>query len=145
MLDDLRTNKQILFDLTANYLEPLDGAYQRLAYLHDLRDSCSGRYVHERLAAVYGPDAVNHVLTECHEEVFERLLEMSLTTQEEDLRRHLDSYSGSLAEKVSRCRAAAISWIPPQSPSYFKELFCSNLNALVVLLLDGSATARSDT
>jgi len=144
MLDDLRTHKQILFDLTANYLEPLNGAYQRLAYLHGLREAASGRYVHDGLAAVYGADAVERVVARCHEELFERLLETSLTSQEEDLRRYLCSCPGSFAENVSRCRTVAPSWIPPQSPSYLKELFCSNLNALLELLLDGSTTAHSD-
>jgi hypothetical protein len=145
MLDDFRTHNQIVFDLTANYLEPLDGSFERLAYLYSLRDSSSGKYVHERLAAAYGAEPVDQVLARCHEEVFERLLEMPLTNQEEDLCRHINSYSGSMAEKVSRCRAVATSWIPSQSPSYLKELFCSNLNALLELLLDDPTKARSDT
>jgi hypothetical protein len=144
MVDVFRTYKQILFDITANYLEPLDGSFARLDYLHSLRES-SGKYVHERLAEVYGADSVDQVLERCHEEVFERLLELPLTAQEGDLRRHLNSYSGSIGEKVSRFRAVAVSWVPPQSPSYLKELFCSNLNALLELLLDDRTTIRSDT
>jgi hypothetical protein len=101
--------------------------------------------VYERLAAAYSAERVAPVLARCHEEVFERLLEMPLTNQEEDLRRHLNSYLGSLAEEVGRCRTGATSWIPPQSPSYLKELFCSNLNALLELLLDDQTRARSNT
>jgi hypothetical protein len=44
MLDDFQTYRQILFDLTANYLEPLDGSFARLAYLSGLWGS-SGKYV----------------------------------------------------------------------------------------------------
>jgi hypothetical protein len=143
MLEHFQTRGQILFDLTANYLEPLNGAYQRLAYLFSLREPSSGKYVHDRLAAVYGVEPVDQVLAHCHEEVFERLLEMPLNAQGEDLRRHISSLPGSLGENVNRCRAIADSWIPPGAPSYLKELFCSNLNALLELLLDDQTTVRS--
>ena len=143
MVDVFRTHRQILSDITANYLEPLDGSFARLEYLHRLRDP-SGKYVHERLTTVYGADSVDQVLARCHEEVFERLLELPLTTQEEDLRRHLKSYPGSMADKISQCRAVAASWVPPQALSYLQELFCSNLNALLELLLDDQRKARSD-
>lgn len=145
MLEHFRTHRQILFDLTANFLEPLNGTFQRLAYLFSLREPSSGRYVHDQLAAVYGEDPVDHVLASCHEEVFERLLEMPLNAQEADLRRHLSSLPGPFEENVNRCREIAKSWIPPQAPSYLNELFCSNANALLELLLERKTTARSGT
>jgi hypothetical protein len=143
MLEHLQTHRQILFDLTANYLEPLNSAYQRLAYLASLRDPSSGIYVHDRLAAIYGPERVDQVLARCHEEVFERLLEMPLTSQEEELRLHLSSLPGSFRENVSRCRETAETWIPSKAPSYLKELFCSNLNALREVVLDNKTKVRS--
>lgn len=143
MLDHFQTHRQILFDLTANYLEPLNGTYQRLAYLVSLRQPSSGRYLHERLGAVYGVEPVNHVLGDCHEEVFERLLEMPLNSQQEDLRRHLSALPGTLEDNVALCRKSAKNWIPPQAPDYLKELFCSNLNVLLELLLNHKSTARS--
>jgi len=145
MLEHLQIHTQILFDLTANYLEPLNSAHQRLAYLFSLREPSSGRYIHERLATVYGAEKVDQVIARCHEEVFERLLEMPLTSQEEDLYNHVASLGGSLNENVERCREAAKDWIPPQAPSYLKELFCSNLDALLELLLTNiKNTAHSD-
>ncbi|HXY01882.1 MAG TPA: hypothetical protein VEI54_13240 [Candidatus Limnocylindrales bacterium] len=144
MLENLQTHRQILFDFTANYLEPLNGAHQRLAYLFSLRDPASGRYIHERLATVYGAERVDQVIARCHEEVFERLLEMPLPSQEEDLRKHLSSLPGSLKENVGRCRETGKDWIPPQAPSYLKELFCSNLKVLSELLADNKTTAHSD-
>jgi hypothetical protein len=143
MLEHFQTHRQILFDITANYLEPLDGAFQRLAYLFSLRESSSGRYVHERLAAEYGLQPVDQLLTHCHEEVFERLLEMPLNSQGDDLRRYLTSLPGSFVENAQRCRETAKNWIPQQAPSYLKELFCSNLNALLEMLLSQKTTARS--
>jgi hypothetical protein len=144
VLEHLQTHRQILFDFTANFLEPLSGSYHRLAYLFSLRDPHSGKYVQERLIAVYGADPVNEVLARCHEEVFERMLEMPLSTQEEELRQYLKTLPGSFPEHASHCRQVGKDWIPQQAPSYLKELFCSNLNVLLELLLDSKTMARSD-
>jgi hypothetical protein len=143
MLEHFQTRRQILFDLTANYLEPLNSAFQRLAFLFSLRESSSGRYVHDRLAAEYGSEPVHQLLAHCHEEVFERLLEMPLNSQGDDLRRYLESLPGSFRENAQRCGETAKNWIPPQAPSYLKELFCSNLNALLEMLVAQSSSARS--
>lgn len=144
MLEHLQTHRQILFDFTANYLEMLNGAHQRLAYISSLRESSTGRYVHERLTAVYGAEHVDQVIARCHEEVFERLLEMPLTSQEDDLNKYLGSLPGPVAGNIGRCREAARDWIPPQAPSYLKELFCSNLSVLLELQTDSKSTVRSD-
>ena len=145
MLENLQTHRQLLFDLTANYLDALSDTVERLAYLAGLRQSTTGRYVHIRLAAVYGAERVDQVLAECHEEIFERLLESSLSSQEEALRRYVSSWPGSFVENVDRCRIVAPNWTPPNAPAYLIELYSSNLNALLQLLLDRTTTARSGT
>ena len=83
------------------------------------------------------------LLAHCHEEVFERLLEMPLNLQAENLRVYLNSSPGSFAENAHRCRETAKVWIPVQAPSYLRELFCSNLNVLLEMLLAQSTSARS--
>lgn len=138
MLENLQTHRQILFDLTANYLDPLPGPFERLAYLSGLREASSGKYVHERLAAVYGGERVDQVTAVCHEEVFERLLEMPLSSQEQALRRYVGSLQGSSAEKMECCARLAAHWVPPKSPSYLTELYSSNLSALLELLADST-------
>jgi hypothetical protein len=142
MLEQFQTRRQILFDVTANYLEPLNSCFERLAFLCSLRDATSGKYVHEGLAAHYGVEAVDEVLGNCHEEVFERLLETRLAFQQEELRKYLSSLQGSLEENVKQCQEASCKWIPPQAPSYLTELFCSNLKALLELLQDRKSTVR---
>jgi len=144
MLENLQTHRQLLFDLTANYLDPLSDTFERLAYLAGLRQSSTDRYVHERLAAVYGSERVDQVLAKCHEEVFERLLETPLSSQEDALRRYVGSWPGSFVENVERCRSLAPRWAPANSPGYLTELYSSNLNALLQLLQDSTTTARSD-
>jgi hypothetical protein len=145
MLEQFQTYQQILFDLTANYLEPLSTAYERMAYLHSLRGESAGRYVHEGLEKLYGADAVNGVIAQCHEEVFERLLELPLNEQGQELRSYLESQSGTFEAKAGACRKNCEKWIPPQAPSYLRELYGSNLNVLLELLLDDRSKARPNS
>jgi hypothetical protein len=142
MLEHLEIHRQILCDLTANYLDPLGGAFDRLAYLAGLRDASSGLYIHNRLAAVYGAEPVNRVVAKCHEEVFERLLEMPLSFQEAGLRGYVISLPGSYLENVEQCRRVAAAWAPPNSPSYLTELYSSNLAALLELIGHSTPIAR---
>jgi hypothetical protein len=145
MLDQFQTHQQILFDLTANYLEPLHSAYERLAYLFNLHEAASGKYVHEGLASLYGAEAVHQVIAQCHEEVFERLLEMPLNAQGEELRAYLGSLPGTFKENAALCRGTCKNWIPPQAPSYLRELYSSNLDVLLKLLLHDKSKARPDS
>jgi hypothetical protein len=142
MLDQFQTAQQILFDLTANYLEPLPTAYDRLNYLASLHAESSGKYLHEKLASLYGADPVDQVISQCHLEVFERLLEMSLKTQGEELRTYLESLPGSIEDNAVTCLKVGQQWIPKQAPNYLKELYCSNLRVLLELLPDGKSKAR---
>jgi hypothetical protein len=145
MLDQLQIYRQILYDLTVHYLEPMAGMYERLAYIASLRDPSTGLYSHPRLSAVFGEESVNRALSGCHEELFERLLESPLSHQEEDLRGYLDTLPGGRQAHARECSAKAQAWIPPQAPDYLKRLFCSNLNALCELLQEKKPKARSDT
>lgn len=142
MLEHLQTHRQILFDLTANYLDALDGVFSRLAYVSGLREPVSGHYVHERLAALYGTERVNEVVARSHEEVFERLLEMPLDSQEGELRRYVRSLPGPFVENLQHCRERAMRWIPPRAPCYLAELYSSNLQALLELLLDSASATH---
>ena len=142
MQNHLQTQRQLLFDLTANYLEPLTDVFSRLAYLAGLRHSATGKYIHDRLAMVYAPAQIDQVLAKCHEELFERLLEMPLSAQEKDLRKFLNSLPGTFEDNVRKYRNGAEEWVPSEAPSYLKELFRSNLNALTEILLDNRSKAR---
>lgn len=144
MQEQLRIHRQILYDLALHYLEPLNGSFSRLAYIASLKNPLSETYVHERLTAVYGPVPVNEALANCHEELFERLLEMPLAQQEEELRRFVGTLpEGSQEEGIKICRKRIEDWIPSEAPSYLKELFRSNLIALLELLHDRNPKVRS--
>jgi hypothetical protein len=143
MLEELSMHRQILADLTSRYLEILPGQFDRLAYLASLRQPSGSSYTHERLSAVYDHDRVSELLRQCHEELFERLLETPLAIQEADLFRYLESLRAATNQNLPACRVELKSLIPPDAPDYLKELFCSNLAALLELLESESSKARS--
>jgi hypothetical protein len=139
----LRIHRQILYDLAIHYLEPLCGNFARLAYLASLKNPTTKIYAHDRLAAVYGPEPVGESLAECHEELFERLLEMPLAEQEQDLRQFVATLPEGAQESIRRCQGRMEDWIPLGAPNYLKELFRSNLTALLGLLRERNSKARS--
>jgi hypothetical protein len=145
MLRQLQIHRQIIHDLSTSTLALMPVLFERLCYLASLRDSSSGQYVHERLAAVYPRDGVQQALAQCHEEIFERVLEISLAAQEQDLRRCLEAVPGGLRVSLKRWQAAEFrdSLLPEDAPVYLKELFGSNLRALLEILLEETPTARS--
>ena len=135
-LTQLQQNRRIIHDLTLSTLARISCLFSRLAYLASLRDISTNVYEHAGLAAIYPRVAVRQALEQCHQEIFERILEMPLLAQEEDLRAHLRSLpNGS--------RNAAMQWrrlesyralLPADSPEYLKELFCSNVRAILEIL-----------
>jgi hypothetical protein len=135
-LTQLQQNRRIIHDLTLSTLSRISSPFSRLAYLASLRDISTNVYEHAGLSAVYPQSAVQQALEQCHQELFERVLETPLVAQEEDLRVHLSSLQiGS--------RKAATQWrrlqtyralLPADSPEYLKELFCSNVRAILEIL-----------
>ena len=134
MLEQLQIHRKILYDLVVHDLEPLKSTYARLAYLAVLKDPATGKYAHEKLAAVYGEERVSEALAKCHEEMFERLLEMPLAQQEEDLRAYIILLPSGTEWNHVQCVETTRAWVPAQAPDYLKELFCSNTGALCELL-----------
>lgn len=145
MLTQLQQNRRIIQDFTATTLAAIPSPFGRLIYLSSLRDLASGRYEHAGLLALHPEEAVQQALAKCHEEIFERILETSLAEQEKDLRACLDAMPGGLRLTVShwqRMEAYRV-LLPEQSPDYLKELFCSNLRALLEILRSESSPAHS--
>ena len=143
MQEQLRIHRQILFDLALHYLEPLPGIFARLAYLAGLQDQRTHRYAQDQLSATFGREPVHETLSKMHEELFGRLLEMSLAKQEEEFRLYVLALPNGLPVDRPGCQALFAGWIPPQSPDYLTELFRSNLNALWELLHEGKSRVQS--
>jgi hypothetical protein len=145
MLTQLQQNRRIIQDFTTTTLASIPSLFGRLIYISSLRDLATGRYEHAGLLALHPGEAVQQALAKCHEEVFERILETPLAEQAEDVRGCLETMPGGLAMTVShwqRMEAYRV-LLPEESPDYLKELFCSNLRALLEILRSECSTARS--
>jgi hypothetical protein len=117
-------------------LAGIPSQFARLTYVASLRELSSGRYEHAGLAALYPEEAIQQALQLCHEQIFERILERPLSEQEEDLRGCLHAMQGGISSAVANWRQMEVYRIllPENSPDYLKELFCSNLRALLEIL-----------
>ncbi|SRR5712692_503145 len=144
-LTQLQQNRKVIQDFTLTTLAGIPGLFARLTYLASLRDLSSGRYEHAGLAALYPDAAIQQSLQLCHEQIFERILESPLASQQEDLRACLAGMEGGLSGAVSHWRRieAYRVLVPEEAPDYLKELFCSNLRALLEILDEDRFPARS--
>ena len=135
-LTQLQQNRRIIHDLTLSTLARIPSPFSRLAYLASLRDISTNVYEHAGLAAVYPHVAVRQALEQCHQEVFERILETPLVVQEEDLRAHLRTLPNGSRKTAAQWRRleAYRRLLPADSPEYLKELFCSNVRAILEIL-----------
>lgn len=145
-LTKLQQNRRVVQDFTVNSLAGISGLFARLVYVASLRDLSSGRYEHQGLAALYPEEAVQQALELCHEQIFERILEMPLEKQLEDLRNCLTAMEGGLATVVSHWRQLEPyrMLLPENAPDYLKELFFSNLRALLEILHEQCNPSHSD-
>ena len=145
MLTHLQQTRRIIQSFTATTLASIPSLFGRLIYISSLRDLASGRYEHAGLQALHPGEAVQQALAKCHEEVFERILETPLADQAEDVRECLETMPGGTAMTVAhwqRMESYRV-LLPEEAPDYLKELFCSNLRALLEILRSESSTARA--
>src|SRR5580700_5432548 len=144
-LTQLQQNRRIVQDFTLTTLAGIPGLFARLIYMGSLRDLCSGRYEHAGLAALYPDEALQQALQLCHEQIFERVLETPLEQQEADLKQCLERMPGGLCTALVHWRRmeAYRVLMPESAPGYLKELFCSNLRALLEILQEACSTVRS--
>lgn len=145
MDDQILRNKGVVQDFTATTLAAIPNLFGRLTYIASLRDLSSGKYEHAGLAALYSPEAIQEALACCHHEIFQRILETPLAIQAEDLRGCLEGMAGPFAATVSHWRQIESYRIllPGDAPDYLRELFFSNLRALLEILDAECSTARS--
>jgi len=130
--DPFRQTRRVTEDFTSKTLAAIPSELGKLWYVCSLKDSSSGRYLHEGLAFVYSDAAIQKALSGCHEELFSRILETPLADQEADWRVCFGLAGdpdwaladGSGAD--TRFREMA----PEGLPSYLADLFCSNVKAL---------------
>jgi len=144
-ITQIQQNRRIIQDFTVTTLAGIPGEFGRLTYMASLRDLSSGKYEHAGLAALYPDEAVQQALELCHEQIFERVLETPLARQEADLKECLERMPGGLSSTLSHWRRleAYRVLMPERAPGYLKELFCSNLRALLELLQEECSRVHS--
>ena len=145
MDDQILRNKSVVRDFTATTLAAIPNTFGRLIYITSLRDLSSGTYEHAGLAALYPQDAIQESLECCHHEIFQKILETPLSVQADDLRECLRGMPVSFKSTVSHWRQLeSYRILPPgNAPDYLKELFFSNLRALLEILEAECSRARS--
>jgi hypothetical protein len=145
MDDQLLRNKSVVRDFTATTLAAIPNLFGRLVYIASLRDLSSGNYEHAGLAALYSAQAAQESLECCHYELFQKILEMPLSVQAQDLSECLQGMAGSYQATILHWRQmeAYRVLLPGDTPDYLRELFFSNLRALLEILQQESSTVRS--
>jgi hypothetical protein len=143
-LTQLQQYRRFVQSFTLTTLASIPGHFARLAYISSLRDISSGRYEHAGLAELYADEPLQQALQLCHEQIFERVLESPLASQEEDLRACLAGMPGGFGPAVTHWSSMESYrfLMPEQSPDYLKDLFCSNLRALLEILQAECSLAR---
>jgi hypothetical protein len=134
-LERYHQTRTVIEDFSSRTLAAIASAVGRLYYVSSLRDSGSGRYVHDGLGSRYSQGAVQEGLTQCHEELFAKILETPLKEQKQDLDKCF-SAAGEEAWKVAedwRENLQFRSLCPEGAPEYLHDLFCSNMNALLAI------------
>ena len=146
VLTQLQQNSQVVQDFTLTTLESLPGCFSRLVYISSLRDLSTGRYEHAGLSVLYPDEAVQQAIEICHEQIFERILETPLQAQEKDLKLCFASMAGGYRETIDHWRRLESFRVllPEEAPAYLKELFCSNMRALLEVLEREHTAVHSD-
>ncbi len=141
-LERFQQNRRVIEDFTARTLAAIPSDYARLVYVSSLRDLASGRYQHEGLTAIYPEESVQQALAHCHEELFLRILETPLEQQEWDLRSCLGGLQGDFWGVVARWQELDFHRVllPLGVQGYLRDLFCSNLHALLGILTEERAS-----
>ena len=145
-LEQFQEYRRIIQDFTTTTLAAIPTDFGRLLYVASLRDLSSGNYDHAGLTAVYSREAVQQALQICHEELFSRILETPLEDQERDLRFCLGQMESSTLSKTVRQwkETQAYCLLAPNGvPGYLRELFCSNVGALLEILAHDAAMRPS--
>ena len=137
-MESLQRNRRVMEDFAEWSLAAIPSEFGRLAYVASLRDFEGSSYRHDGLSALYPEGAVQQALSTCHQELFLRLLETPLESQEIDLRLCLAAMGGGFENSLAGWREQeAYRLLPPAGlPTYLAELFDSNVRALLAVLTE---------
>jgi len=129
-------SRAVIEDFSSTTLAAIPSDFGRLCYISSLRHSATGRYEHDGLFKLYSEESVQEALSNCHEEMFSRILETPLREQAHDLRRCIDAAGNNIEALIPSWRAdrSFRAMCPDGLPDYLHELFCSNMGALLAII-----------
>jgi hypothetical protein len=138
-------NQPIVDDFCSRTLAEIPSDFGRLIHITLLRDFSSGKYCHDGLETIYSGSSVDEALHYCHEQVFQKVLEMPLERLESDLRNCFAGMEGEPDEIAARWLELEIfrMLMPYGLPEYLRDLFCANLRALLELVVTDEAMVAS--
>jgi hypothetical protein len=129
-------SRAVIEDFSSTTLAAIPSDFGRLCYISSLRHSATGRYEHDGLLRLYSENSVQEALSNCHEEMFSRILETPLRDQVHDLRRCMAAAGHTVEDLIRTCRTdpSFRTVCPDGLPDYLHELFCSNMGALLSII-----------
>jgi hypothetical protein len=129
-------SRAVIEDFSSTTLAVIPSDFGRLCYISSLRHSTTGRYEHDGLLKLYSENSVQEALSNCHEEMFSRILETPLRDQAHDLRRCMAVAGHTVEDLIRTCRTDSSfrTMCPDGLPDYLHELFCSNMSALLAII-----------
>ncbi len=134
-VERFQQSRRVTEDFTSRSLAAIPSDWGKLYYVCSLRDPQTGRYLHEGLTFIYSGASVQEALSQCHEELFTRILETPLEEQEADWRMCLapageQDWTLEDTGRVDSPRSLA----PDGLPDYLADLFCSNTEAILAVI-----------
>ena len=114
--------------LWRNLLSQVPTVFGRLALLASLRDPATGRYSHEALLRILGPEDTDRALCNSHHQVFSEWLRCSLSEQKSDLDDYLKD-AGNSREALDYHHL-----VPPTARDVERQLYLTDLETLLELL-----------
>jgi hypothetical protein len=136
-------SRRVTEDFTSRTLAAIPSDFGKLCYVCSLRNHQTGRYLHEGLTFIYSEASVQEAVSQCHEELFTRILETPLEQQEADWRICLAPGSGHGWIPVGGGRVDSTRSLAPDGlPDYLTDLFCSNAEAVLAVISSKQAISE---
>jgi len=116
-------------ELWRQTLSQIPTVFGRLVYLASLRDHATGRYRHEALSRIQGPDEADRTLCHSHQQIFSQWIASSLSDQKRDLDRYVMETGGRIQSLWERRDV-----VPPMARDVERQLYLADFETLLGLL-----------
>lgn len=130
----LLQNVEDQLELTFTYLPT---RFSRLAFLASVRDSYTGRYLHEGWVMISSRDGIHEILQRTHKQVFDLVLKMSLLEMCAELRRYFESLTNTEGQTLNLWLELQTyrDMIPQGASEVSREFFLSQMKIALKTLL----------